>query len=174
VFPILTPPPSSLLPPRTIPLGHPSAPAPSIQNRASNLDWRLVSYMILYMFQCHWRIMLYNILYWFLSYISVNQVYIWPLSLEPPSHLSHPSRLSQSMGFELPVSHSKFPLAMSFTYGNVYVSVLLSQFIPPSTSLTVTHIFFTVFFLPETASFWVFSDELNIISGLMESIFCRG
>ena len=26
---------------------------PSIQYRASNLDWQLVSYMILYMFQCH-------------------------------------------------------------------------------------------------------------------------
>ena len=49
------PEPSSLLPPRTIPLGHPSAPAPSIQYRASNLDWRLVSYMILYIFQCHSR-----------------------------------------------------------------------------------------------------------------------
>ena len=47
------PEPSSLLPPRTIPLGRPSAPAPSIQYRASNLEWRLVSYMILYMFQCH-------------------------------------------------------------------------------------------------------------------------
>ena len=45
--------PSSLLPPHTIPLGRPSAPAPSIQYRASNLDWRLISYMILYMFQCH-------------------------------------------------------------------------------------------------------------------------
>ena len=37
------PEPSSLLPPRTIPLGRPSAPAPSIQYHASNLDWRLVS-----------------------------------------------------------------------------------------------------------------------------------
>ena len=45
--------PSSLLPPHTIPQGHPSAPASSIQYRASNLDWRLVSYMILYIFQCH-------------------------------------------------------------------------------------------------------------------------
>ena len=44
---------SSLLPPHTIPLGRPSAPAPSIQYHASNLDWRLISYMILYMFQCH-------------------------------------------------------------------------------------------------------------------------
>ena len=47
------PEPSSLFPPYTIPLGHPSAPAPSIQCCASHLDWRLVSYMILYMFQCH-------------------------------------------------------------------------------------------------------------------------
>ena len=47
------PEPSSLLPPHTIPLGRPSAPAPSIQYRASNLDWRFVSYMILYIFQCH-------------------------------------------------------------------------------------------------------------------------
>ena len=47
------PEPSSLLPPHTIPLGHPSAPAPSTQYRALNLDWRLVSYMILCMFQCH-------------------------------------------------------------------------------------------------------------------------
>jgi len=45
-------PPSHLLP-HTIPLGRPSAPAPSIQHRASNLDWELVSYMIVYMFQCH-------------------------------------------------------------------------------------------------------------------------
>ena len=43
----------SHLPPCTIPLGRPSAPAPSIQYCASNLDWQLVSYMILYMFQCH-------------------------------------------------------------------------------------------------------------------------
>ena len=51
MFPILNPPPSS--PPHTLPLGRSSAPAPSIQYRALNLDWWLVSYMILYMFQCH-------------------------------------------------------------------------------------------------------------------------
>ena len=43
----------TLLPPHTIPLGHPSAPAPSIQYHASSLDWPLISYMILYTFQCH-------------------------------------------------------------------------------------------------------------------------
>ena len=41
VFPILNPPP------------YPSTPAPSILYPASNLDWRFVSYMILYMFQSH-------------------------------------------------------------------------------------------------------------------------
>ena len=46
------PEPSSLLPPQTIPPGCPSAPAPSIQHCALNLDWRLVSYIILYIFQC--------------------------------------------------------------------------------------------------------------------------
>ena len=43
----------SHLPPHTIPLGYPSAPAPSILYPASKLDWRFVSYMIVYMFQCH-------------------------------------------------------------------------------------------------------------------------
>ena len=43
----------SSLPPHTIPLGHPSAPAPSFLYPASNLDWRFISYVILYMFQCH-------------------------------------------------------------------------------------------------------------------------
>ena len=41
------------MPPLPIPLGHPSAPAPSIQYHASNLDWRFISHMIIYMFQCH-------------------------------------------------------------------------------------------------------------------------
>ena len=47
------PEPSSHIPPHTIPLGHPSAPASSILSPASNLDWWFISYMILYMFQCH-------------------------------------------------------------------------------------------------------------------------
>ena len=51
MFPMLNFP--SHLPPHTIPLGHPSAPAPNILYSASNLDWRFISYMILYMFQCH-------------------------------------------------------------------------------------------------------------------------
>ena len=48
MFPIL----NSHLPPHTIPLGHPSAPALSIQYHASNLDGQFISHMILYMFHC--------------------------------------------------------------------------------------------------------------------------
>ena len=43
----------SHLPLHTIPLGRPSAPAPSILYPASNLDWRFVSQTILYKFQWH-------------------------------------------------------------------------------------------------------------------------
>ena len=50
VFPILNLLP---LPSHPIPLGHPSAPARSILYHASNLDWRFISHMIIYMFQCH-------------------------------------------------------------------------------------------------------------------------
>ena len=45
--------PPSHLTPHTIPLGRPGPPAPSTLYHASNLDWRFISYMILYMFQCH-------------------------------------------------------------------------------------------------------------------------
>ena len=51
MFPILNPP--SHFPPHTIPLGHPSAPAPITLYHASNLDWRFISHMIIYRFQCH-------------------------------------------------------------------------------------------------------------------------
>ena len=49
-FRTLNPPSTSL---HTIPLGHPSAPNPSILYHAANLDWRFISHRILYMFQCH-------------------------------------------------------------------------------------------------------------------------
>ena len=47
------PEPPSHLPPHPLPLGHPSAPALRALYHASNLDWRFISHMIIYMFQCH-------------------------------------------------------------------------------------------------------------------------
>ena len=47
------PEPRSHLPLHIISLDHPHAPAPSILCPVSNIDWHFVSYMIVYMFQCH-------------------------------------------------------------------------------------------------------------------------
>ena len=43
----------SHLPPHIISLDHLRAPAPSILYLVSNIDWHFISYMIVYMFQCH-------------------------------------------------------------------------------------------------------------------------
>ena len=65
--------------------------------------------------------------------IDVNQPWVcmcpscWtPL---PPPSTSHPSGSSQCKGPEIPVSYTK--LVIYFTYGNIRVSILLSQIIPP-------------------------------------------
>ena len=46
------PEPRSHFPPHPIPQGHPSTPALSTLSHASDLDWRSISHMITYMFQC--------------------------------------------------------------------------------------------------------------------------
>ena len=48
-----------------------------------------------------------------------------------------PPRSSQSTNAELPVPYSSFTLAIYFTHGSVYMSVLVSQFIPTSPSYPV-------------------------------------
>ena len=70
------------------------------------------------------------------TWINHRYIHISPSSWTsiPPPTPSHPSRASQSTGFELPTSYSKFPLDICFTYGNVYVSVLVFQLVPPSPS----------------------------------------
>ena len=58
--------------------------------------------------------------------------------MSPPPWTLSPPRLTslgwQSTSFGFPVSYSKFPLSIYFTYGNVYVSMLLSPIIPLSPS----------------------------------------
>ena len=47
------PEPPSHLPPHIISLDHHHAPTPSILYPVLNIDWQFVSYLIVYMFQCH-------------------------------------------------------------------------------------------------------------------------
>ena len=51
-------------------------------------------------------------------------------------HPSQPSGLSQCTDFECPVSCIKLGLLIYFTYGNIQVSMLFSQIIPPLPSPT--------------------------------------
>ena len=86
---------------------------------------------------------------WFLPYINMNQsqVYICLFLCKTLSHLPpHPPlpQLVTEHWVELPLSHSKYPMAICFTYGKVYVSVLLSQFVPPSPSHTISTSLFSM------------------------------
>ena len=71
----------------------------------------------------------------FLPYIDINQPWVYMchpswISLPPPSPCP-PSGLSQCAGFECPVSCIELGLVIYFTYGNIHVSMLFSQIIPP-------------------------------------------
>ena len=77
----------------------------------------------------------------FLLYNNVNQlcVYIYPLPLEHASHTPIPIPAPQVITVhqaQLPVLYNSFPLAIYFIPGNVYMSILFSQFVPPSPSPT--------------------------------------
>ena len=89
-------------------------------------------------FYDNWRLI--TILWWFLPYIDMNQpwVYMCLPVLNPfaPPSPSHPSGLSQCTGFECPVSCIEPGLVICFTYGNIHVSMLFSQIIPPLPSPT--------------------------------------
>ena len=76
----------------------------------------------------------------FLLYNRVNQLYV-PLYPHNPSllHLpptipTPPLQVVTKQCADLPVQCSYFPLAIYFTFGSVYMSVLLSHFVPASPS----------------------------------------
>ena len=74
--------------------------------------------------------------FFFLSYINMNhpQWHMCPPRLNPhsPPSLPHSSGLSQNTDFECPASCIELALVIYFTYGNIYVSMIFSQIIPPS------------------------------------------
>ena len=92
-------------------------------------------------------------MWWFLPHIDMNQpqVYMCPPSRTPFSCpcLSHPSGLSQWTGFECIVSCIKLRLLIYFTYGNIHISMLFSQVIPPLPSPTESK---SLFFISMTLS----------------------
>ena len=69
-------------------------------------------------------------------------VYIYPLPVEPSSHYLLPHIPSTYVitehWAELYVLYSSILLAMYFTHGRVYMSMLPSQFIPPTPSTSVS------------------------------------
>ena len=71
-----------------------------------------------------------------LSYINMNhpRLHMCPPRLNPhsPPSLPHSSGLSQNTDFEYPASCIELALVISFTYGNIYVSMIFSQIILPS------------------------------------------
>ena len=92
---------SSRLPPHTIPLACPSAPAPSIQYHALNLDWWLISLIF------NWRIIASQYCVGSCHKSNMNQPWIYarPLLLDHPSCLSPVPHLSPHPT-SLPPSHT--------------------------------------------------------------------
>ena len=88
------------------------------------------------------------IFWWVLPYIDINQpqVYMYPPILHPYSTYlpPHPSGLSQSTSFECSASSIKLALVIYFIHGNIHVSMLFSQIIPPLPSpIESKSLFFT-------------------------------
>ena len=82
----------------------------------------------------------FTILWWFLPYIDMNQpqLYMCLAILNPLLFPPLLSGLFQSNSFEYSASFIELALVICFTYGNMHVSMLFSQIIPPSSSPSTT------------------------------------
>ena len=89
------------------------------------LNWRIIALRYCVSF-CHTS-----------TRISHRYTHISSFLNSPPPHPIPPLQGVTEHWVELPLTHSKFPLAISFTHGDVYVSILFSPFVPPSPSPTV-------------------------------------
>ena len=102
-------------------------------------------------------------LYWFLPYINMNQPYMYTyvlsfLNLLPTSQSIPWLYIVAEHWVELSASYSKFPLAIYFSYGYIYVLVLLSQYAPPSPSETVST---SLFSTPESLLLYCSTKQVN-------------
>ena len=90
----------------------------------------------------------------------------YPLPLASPSHPPYPTPLGGRKGADLPVLCSCFALAIYFTFGNVYTSVLLSHFVPayPPSPVLKSMLYICVFIpvLPLCSSEPFFSLRFHI------------
>ena len=91
----------------------------------------------------------------FLLYNEVNQLYVYrhspALDLPPPP--IPPIEVITEHRAELPVLYSRFPLAIYFTYGSVFMSDLISHFIPPYPSPLCPHV--------RSLRLWLYSCPAN-------------
>ena len=110
----------------------------------------LIHFLKNWLIYFNWRLITLQYCSVFLPYIDMNQPWVhmcfpsWtPL---PPPSPSHPSGSSQCTGPEHPISFIEPGLVICFTYtcihGNIHVSMLFSQIIPPSPSPTESKILF--------------------------------
>ena len=96
------------------------------------------------------------------AWISHRYTYVPSLLNLPSTSVPTPP---VSQGPELLASHSKFSLSLYFTYSGVYVSMLLSQVVPPSPSSTVsTSLFFmsSSSLLPSDKGFLIWLWEVTL------------
>ena len=80
--------------------------------------------------------------------------------IEPPSHTPTPSHPS---GFRCPVSCIELGLVIYFTYGNIHVSLLFSQIIPPLPSHTESKSLFFISVSETGQPSECFSVYVNIV-----------
>ena len=124
--------------------------SPERERKGSNKEHRQIDYsgqrknlsffVVVLVFTSLLEYKCFTMLCQFLLYNKVNQLYVYiypyiPSFLGLPPTIPIPSlQVVTKHQADLPVLCSSFPLAIHFTFGSVYMSMLLSHFLPASHS----------------------------------------